>query len=230
MYATTPESAAASLFPSVCNAVVTSVQDDQNMGRVEIRLLSCDGLPDQDAPIWARVAVPFAGSNRGAFLIPDVGDEVLVTFLYGDSRLPIIIGGLWNGAAKTKEKVAGDRMDRWAITGRQGTRIAIVEESKGTAAISFTTPGGVSGTLTDTGGGKVELQTKGMTLTMDPSGISLNSTMQVKVKASTSIEVTAPQVTVNAMLTEFKGFIRCAGVQGDSVIGASYTPGVGQIW
>ena len=59
-------------------AEVVSVQDPESLSRVQIRLLSFDQVGNQDAEIWARVAVPFAGENRGAFMIPDVGDEVLI--------------------------------------------------------------------------------------------------------------------------------------------------------
>src|SRR5437899_1151143 len=61
-------------------ATVVSVQDPDNLARVQVRLLSFDGVAQQDAAIWARVALPFAGDHRGCFMLPDVGDEVLVTF------------------------------------------------------------------------------------------------------------------------------------------------------
>ena len=73
-------------------AEVVSVQDPEGLSRVQIRLLSFDRVEQQDAEIWARVAVPFAGDNRGAFMIPDVGDEVLVVFTNGDTRFPWQIG------------------------------------------------------------------------------------------------------------------------------------------
>jgi uncharacterized protein involved in type VI secretion and phage assembly len=139
-------------------AEVVDVKDPQGLARVQLRIISYDGLANQDAPVWARVAVPFAGSKRGAFMIPDVGDEVLVSFINGDSRLPVVVGGLWNGSARPPETLggSGDHVDRWTIVGKAGTRIAIVEESSGQEKILFETPGGVSGELTDSGGGKVE--------------------------------------------------------------------------
>ena len=65
---------------------VVSVADPDGRGRVQVRLFAFDGVDDHDAPLWARVATPFAGADRGAFFIPDVGDEVLVTFAHGDPR------------------------------------------------------------------------------------------------------------------------------------------------
>ena len=91
--------------PGVFNAShlaeVISVDDPLTLSRVQIRLLNADGVGEQDGPIWARVASPFAGADRGGFFIPDVGDEVLVTFIQGDSRFPIVVGGLWNGSGVT---------------------------------------------------------------------------------------------------------------------------------
>ncbi len=210
-------------------AEVVSVQDPDRRSRVQIRLLNFDGVTDQDAPLWARVAAPFAGSNRGAFLLPDVGDEVLVTFLNGDPRLPIVVGGLWNGNAAAPEQIGGDRINRWTIVGKAGTRIAIVEESPSSATISLTTPGGVSGELTDSGGGKIEFRAAGTTITMDSGGVSVQTGAKVSVNAS-QVEVSSGQVTVNAALSSFSGVVRCDVLQATTVIATTYTPGAGNIW
>src|SRR5262249_13237108 len=101
-------------------AKVVSVEDDTGRGRVQVRLYDHDDVGEQNAPIWARVAVPFAGSNMGAFFIPNKDDEVLITFINGDTRLPIVVGGLWNGDAQAPEELGGDgqSVDRWTITGK----------------------------------------------------------------------------------------------------------------
>jgi uncharacterized protein involved in type VI secretion and phage assembly len=217
------------LFHSHYLAEVVSVQDPDNQSRVQVRLYNFDGLPDQDGPIWARVAVPFAGADRGAFLLPDVGDEVLIAFLQGDSRLPIVVGGLWNGAAQAPEQLGGDRTDRWTLVGKAGSRIAIVEATPATATISFETPNGVSGTLTDSGGGQIELKAAGNTITINSSGVSVQAASRVSVQAS-QVEVTAGQVTVNAAVSNFSGLVRCDVLQATTVIATTYTPGAGNIW
>ena len=146
-------------------ARVVSVEDPQKLARVQVQLLGPDG--DAEGPVWARVAVPVAGPDRGAFLIPDVDDEVLVMFVAGDPRSPVVVGGLWNGNQKPPEEIGGDKIDRWSFTGTNGTRIAIVEQSSGTEQIVLETPNGVTATLTDQGGGKIELKEAGNTVTMD---------------------------------------------------------------
>ena len=217
------------LFQSHYLGEVVSVSDPQNLARVQVRLFSFDGPANQDGPVWARVAVPFAGADRGAFLLPDVGDEVLVAFLHGDSRLPVVVGGLWNGGAKPPEQLGGERIDRWTLVGKAGSRIAIVEQSAATATISLETPGGVSATLTDSGGGKVEIKAAGNTITIDSSGVAIQAAAKVSVQGS-QVEVTAGQVTVNAAMSTFSGLVRCDVLQATTVIASTYTPGAGNVW
>ncbi|MBE9560498.1 MAG: hypothetical protein IMF15_06885 [Proteobacteria bacterium] len=212
-------------------AEVVSVQDPESLSRVQIRLLSFDQVGNQDAEIWARVAVPFAGENRGAFMIPDVGDEVLINFINGDTRFPVVIGSLWNGSTSVSEQLggSGDSVDRWSITGKHGTRIAIEEESAATAKVLITTPGGVSGELTDEGGGKIEFKSSGTTLTIDPQSVTINTSMNLTVQA-TMVKVSAGMVTVDAGMTRFSGVVQADSIITNSIISASYTPGAGNIW
>jgi uncharacterized protein involved in type VI secretion and phage assembly len=208
-------------------ATVVSVQDPQSLSRVQVTLLGPDA--DGEAPIWARVAVPFAGDNRGAFLIPDVGDEVLVLFAGNDVRHPIVVGALWNGRTAVPEQVGGDRVDRWTITGKAGTRIAIVEQSSGQPTVEIETPAGAKATLTDDAGGKITLEVAGNTLTMDTQGVSIQTSNKFTVTAS-QIEMSAGQVKVSSALADFSGFVKAQAVQTPSVIGTSYTPGAGNVW
>ena len=211
---------------------VVSVKDPGNRNRVQVRLYNVDGVSGQDGAVWARVAVPFAGNNRGAFLMPDVGDEVLVIHLGGDPRFPVVIGGLWNGHDSAPDSFggSGDSVDRWTFTGKAGTKISIVEDSSG-PTIQFTTPGGLSGKMTDSDG-SIEFQDSSQTsVRIDGSGVTVNApTAQVQVTAATSMSVTAPQLTVNAAMSNFSGIVQCQTLQASTVVAATYTPGAGNVW
>jgi uncharacterized protein involved in type VI secretion and phage assembly len=215
------------VFSACYLAEVVSVQDPQNLSRVQVRLLCADGVEDHDSPVWARVAAPFAGAERGAFFIPDVGDEVLVAFVNGDSRQPIVLGGLWHGSADPPETLGGDRVDRWTITGKAGTRIAI--EESGSPTIKFTTPGGANCEITDGGGGKVEIIVAGNTITIDSSGVTIQAAAQVNVQAS-QVSVSAGMVTVDAGMSRFSGVVQCDTMIATTVVASTYTPGAGNIW
>ncbi len=212
-------------------AKVTSVNDPDGLNRVEIKLLSHSGSPEQDGTLWARVAVPCAGGSKGAFLIPDVDDEVVVSFINGDSRYPVVLGSLWNGRDAAPETLggSGDAVDRWTLVGKAGTRIAIVEESVSTATIKFTTPNGVTGELTDDAGGKIEFKAAGTTVTIDTQGVTVDTPLKVQIRA-TEVSVSAAQVTVDAAMSRFSGVVQADTVISNSVVSASYTPGAGNIW
>jgi len=214
--------------------VVKSVKDPESRNRVQVRIFNTDGVADQDAPVWARVAVPFAGGKRGAFFIPSVGDEVVLVFLSGDPRFPIVIGGLWNGKDAAPETLggSGDAVDRWTITGKAGTRIAIVEEGASNATVKFSTPGGLTGTMTDGGGGSIEFTNASQTsVKIDSSGVTISApTGKVQITAASEVDVSAPSVNVTAALSQFSGIVQCQVLQATTVVATTYTPGAGNVW
>jgi uncharacterized protein involved in type VI secretion and phage assembly len=227
------EDALAMLGAGAFLARVISVQDPDNRNRIQVRVYNVDGVNDQDGAVWARVVVPFAGNNRGAFFIPDVGDEVLVVYLSGDSRFPIVLGGLWNGHDTAPDAFggSGDSVDRWTITGKAGTKIAIIEDSTG-PTIQFTTPGNLSGKMTDSGGGSIEFSDSMQTsIKIDSSGVTINApTAAVQVTAASSMSVTAPQLSVNAAMATFSGIVQCQVMMATTVVASTYTPGAGNVW
>jgi len=212
-------------------AQVTAVNDPEGLNRVQVKLLNYDGFDNQDGTLWARVAAPFAGSNRGAFMLPDVGDEVLVTFVNGDPRYPVVIGSLWNGRDAAPETLggSGDSVDRWTIVGKAGTRIAIEEPTSGQPRIILTTPQGQSTEITDQGGGKIECLAAGTTITVDPNGVTVQCPAKVTIQAA-QVEVSAGMVNVNAAMSNFSGVVKCDVLMATTVVASTYTPGAGNVW
>ena len=226
-----PDILSVALAGRLALADVTLVNDPAGLGRVQVRLWSLQGVPGQTLKAWARVATPFAGPGRGAFLLPEVGDEVLVGFVDGDPREPVVIGSLWNGAQRPPEQLGGDgsQIDRWSLTTKAGTRIAIVEESGGAPKISLQTPRGVSVELDDQGGGTLTCDARGSTITVDSSGVSVRTHATVAVNAG-RVDVTAGSVEVKTGTATFSGVVQCNTLVTNSVVSSAYTPGVGNIW
>lgn len=225
------EVATPGVFHGTYLGTVVSVTDAEQQGRVQVRLFNADGLEEHDGPIWARVAVPFAGRRYGAFMLPGVGDEVVVTFVNGDPRFPVVVGSLWNGAAAPPDRLGGGggQVDRWTIVGRRGTRVAVVEEQPGQATITLSTPGAVSVTLSEANGGRIELKAGGCTLRLDTQGISLGTGNRVRVNGSQFV-FTAGQIKVDSAFTEFSGMVKAPLVHATTVMATMYTPGLGNLW
>ncbi len=213
-------------------ATVINVQDPNSLNRIQVRVFDTDGISDQDGAVWARVVVPFAGDNRGCFFIPDVGDEVLVVYLGGDSRYPVVLGGLWNGHDTAPDSFGGSgtSVDRWTITGKARTKIAIIEDSTG-PTIQFTTPGQLTGKMTDSDGSIEFSDINQTSIRIDSSGVTINApTAQVQVTAAASMTLTAPMLTVDAAMATFSGVVQCQVMQATTVVATTYTPGAGNIW
>ena len=78
----------------VVTGQVVSMDDPDQQGRVQV---SFPYLGGHNQSSWAPVATLMAGGGRGAWFMPELGDEVLVAFNQDDVAHPHIIGFLWNG-------------------------------------------------------------------------------------------------------------------------------------
>jgi type VI secretion system secreted protein VgrG len=68
-------------------------------GRIRVQFhWDRQGAHDENASCWLRVAQIWAGAGWGAFALPRVGMEVVVSFLDGDPDRPLVTGVVYNGA------------------------------------------------------------------------------------------------------------------------------------
>ncbi len=209
-------------------ARVVSIDDPQGANRVQVRLVACDDAEEQDAPLWARVVCPFAGQDRGAFLIPDVDDEVLVAFHNGDPSYPLVLGGLWNGSATPPAEIGSDGNRYKRLRSKNGVTITLDDQS-GQEAFVAETPGGQRITLRDGPGTVVIEDANGNSIELATSGITVTAAAKVKVEAA-KVEVSAGMVDVNAAMAKFSGVVQCQTLIATAVVSSSYTPGAGNVW
>jgi uncharacterized protein involved in type VI secretion and phage assembly len=217
------------LFYGVYPATVTDIKDDASQGRVRVKLPWSPDGGSGGYEAWARVATLMAGDNRGSWFMPDKGDEVLVAFAAGNPSSPFVIGMLWNGQDHPPESMDGDELnDIKKIRSRNGVAITL-DDKQGQERFVVETPGGQTVTLRD-GPGSIELTDQnGNTVTLDQSGVSVQTSSTVQVQAS-SVTITAGDVTVNAGMSTFSGTVQAPTFIATSVVGTTYTPGAGNIW
>ena len=173
-------------YYGVVEALVAKVTDDpEHECRVTLRFPFFDGATAESD--WCRVVQPYAGNGYGAVFVPEVGDEVLVAFVQGDMRFPIVLGGLYNGVDKPPTDRTASR-DQKLVRTKHGHQV-LLDDSQGQEAIRITTAGGhelilddASGTVAVTGNGvKITLEdsgtvtVQGSTVTVEAEQISLGS-------------------------------------------------------
>jgi phage protein D/phage baseplate assembly protein gpV len=78
---------------NLTTGLVTASNDPEGMGRVKVKFA---GIGDDVESDWARVLSLGAGASRGAVFQPEINDEVLVGFERGDTRRPVVLGGLYS--------------------------------------------------------------------------------------------------------------------------------------
>ncbi len=77
---------------SVVMGKVTSVDDPDNLGRVQVALPACNGVETD----WMGVVMVGAGARKGFVMLPDVGDTVLVLCAQEDPAQGVVLGGLYS--------------------------------------------------------------------------------------------------------------------------------------
>ncbi len=134
--------------------VVTNNKDPLNQGRVKVRFPWMD---DQIESNWARLATLYAGKGRGSYFVPEVGDEVLLTFELGDMNSPFVIGSLWNGKDPLPEPGHPDGKDNHkVIESRSGHKITF-DDTDGAEKISIVDSSKNNRFIIDTAGDSITI-------------------------------------------------------------------------
>jgi Rhs element Vgr protein len=181
---------AGGLLPAVQglqHGVVLKISDDPD-GLYRIKVDAPFLLGNSDG-IWARLIQFYATSTKGSFFIPEVGDEVILGFLNGDPRYPVIIGSVYS--TKNKPKYTPDAKNSIkAIVTKNDLKIELDDENK---VITISTPAGNQFVLSDKNKSILLKDQSGNKVEMTSNGISLNSIKDVKIDAKGKISLSAVQ-------------------------------------
>ena len=134
---------AAGLLPGINGLQIGIVEpypdegDPNKVHRIKVRI---PAIHEQESVIWARLALPYAGNERGAHWIPEAGDEVVVGFFNDDPRHPVVLGALYNGQTAPPFPVTTENNEKGFIT-RNGCKILFKDEQD-KERIEISTPAG----------------------------------------------------------------------------------------
>ncbi|WP_158752202.1 phage baseplate assembly protein V [Acidobacterium sp. S8] len=158
--------------PSATWGLVTQVDDPEYLGRVQVSL---PALGDVETG-WLGVLAAGAGGGKGIVAMPDVGDQVLVLFLDGDTSSGLVLGGLYGLHGPEDYGVEGSSIRRY----------------------TFCTSGGQKIRLDDTGQ-SIRIENKGGSFVeLSPEKVQLHSEV--------NLEIDAPgrEVTITGKTIDFR--------------------------
>lgn len=205
-------------WPGIVLAVVTNTDDPNNQGRVKVKY---PWMTDDAESFWARLVGLGAGPEAGLFIVPEVGDEVVIAFEHGDFNRPYVIGGVWNGKhAITGSGASGASGERPLVrtwTSRTGHEIAMYDNAGN--KIEIKTAGGHN-VLMDDANKKIEIKTSsGHKFTLDDQGkkmematsggqkismddnarsVKVESGMTLEIKTGTQMKLEAATIDIQA--------------------------------
>ncbi len=166
----------------------------------EYRVLVTLPLLQATDGVWARFGAFYASNGVGANFYPEIGDEVVLGFLNGDPRYPVILGSLYSKANPPPypPTSGGDAApnNTKSFMSKSKLHIDFIESDP---QLTIVTPANQSVTLNDKAKSITLTDANGNSITMDSSGITLKSASDITLTASGSIKMTASaDVTISA--------------------------------
>ncbi len=191
--------------------LVTNLNDPDDFGRVKVKfpwLPKADGAEIESW--WCRIAAPMAGPTRGFYFLPEINDEVLVSFDHGDSGFPYIIGYLWNKTEKPPlaigNAVASGKVKQRIIKSTSG-HVIILDDTQGAEKIiirdktakneviidsaSNTMSIKVDKDMTIDAKGAVSIKTSGGDMTLEANNFNVKAKQAVKMEATSTMNLKA---------------------------------------
>jgi uncharacterized protein involved in type VI secretion and phage assembly len=194
--------------------LVTDNNDPNNGARVKLKFPWLDDNYESD---WARLTQLGAGPNSGALWIPEVNDEVLVAFEFGDIRRPYVVGSLYNGqdAPNLGQGLFDNgKVKRRGFTSRLGHQFIMFDDASKSGIAFISSDGNLKISLNETNSeihissqGKIHLEcqqdlimeSQGNLKLSAQQGITLEAQNALDLKGMTaSLKSTSPQITIDA--------------------------------
>lgn len=164
----------------LATGMVDGLDDPDGLNRIRVQL---PWRHDGGEGIWARQSSLDAGDGYGAVVVPSKKQEVLVGFLDGDPAQPVVLGALYNGAAKPPVAVDADTNAERSLTTPDGHVLRLLDGEDGSVTLSTATGQSVVLSEKDSSiilshhdsGNSIRLSADGIELTAAQGDITLSS-------------------------------------------------------
>lgn len=174
-------------LPPANNIMVGTVKQIHEDPDGEFRVLVTLPLLQATDGVWARFGSYYASNKIGSDFYPEIGDEVIIAFLSGDPRYPVILGSLYS-KVNPPPYTPDDKNSIKSLWTKSGMHIDFVETDP---SILITTPKKQNIKIDDKAQSIVITDVTGNTITMDTSGIKIDSPKDITISATGSISMSA---------------------------------------
>jgi uncharacterized protein involved in type VI secretion and phage assembly len=203
------------LFP----ALVVDLVDPDGRGRIKVKFPGF-GSDGATASAWATLLTPYADSDQGLEILPEVDSQVVVGFEAGDPTRPYIVGACWNGKASLPAKA--QKLNNLRTLKTRSGSVLEFDDTEGAAKVTLKMKSGHELVLDDAAQ-EVRLEHSG--------GCVVKMTFtSVTITANANVDITAPVVNLKAPMVKCDNLVQCTTLIANSVISSSYTPGAGNVW
>ncbi|MEZ2445373.1 type VI secretion system Vgr family protein [Chitinophaga sp. RCC_12] len=164
------------------SAVVTDNNDPKGLGRVRVKFQ----WQQQGATPWLRLVSPHGGTEKGFYFIPENGEEVWVDFEGGNPEVPVVLGTVYNGNAKTG---FGDAQNNLKVIKTRSGHIIRLDDTDGAESITITDKSGNIVTM-DTSAQSINIAAM-ENITINAKNISFTAKENIQVSAGKNLSQTA---------------------------------------
>jgi len=162
--------------------------ETSGQGRVKVKF----PVLDLELTEWCRMCHPYAGNGYGTLFPPEDLDEVLVGFVNGNLRWPIVLGGLYNGEDLPSHRT--DDKDQKIIRTRAGHTI-LLDDTSGEEKITVIDAGEKNFVEIDQANDSITVKSKEGKIVLDAKNIEINASQAIT--ASAQGEMTFSGSTIN---------------------------------
>jgi uncharacterized protein involved in type VI secretion and phage assembly len=185
-------------FCEIQHAEVVENNDPDALGRIRVQFLWQRGT-DQKSP-WMRVASPYSGKDKGFYIVPEKGDQVVVAFEQNDPDRPYALTGLFNADTKPEHHNSDNNLK--SIKTKGGNNILMSDEP-GKESFGISSPkdvsiSGANGKITISGQEQIMLESKGSDITIESPGTITIHAKKIVFQADAEISMEAPKINITA--------------------------------
>lgn len=186
--------------PLIVSGIVTQLeQDPDNLYRILVNIPSWKNAQES---VWARITTPYAGDNYGMVLLPEIGDEVIISFIGNDFDSPIVIGSTFNPRTIPHTPYEDDNFDKVFIT-KKGMKWSWNDEK---AIHEISTPAGNKILISEDSQSIIIEDQNRNKIEMKNDAINIESNLDINLKATNKIKLEAANIEVIASgISEIKG-------------------------